>query len=417
MDVSSLRERPDLSPMTVSELNEKIKQLIESTPSLSHVSVRGELSNFTNHVSGHLYFTLKDPTGQIKCVMFRSAASRLRFVPKDGMKVQLSGSVSVYGRSGQYQLYVDGMQPDGVGALYLAYEQLKEKLAAEGLFDPTHKRPIPSRPHRIGIVTSPTGAAVRDIIDVCGRRYPMAQLYLYPSLVQGDGAEGELIEALTFFENSRLCDTVIIGRGGGSIEDLWAFNSERLARVIYSMTVPVISAVGHETDFTICDFVSDLRAPTPSAAAELATPDARELYMYLDSIPERMKRSLSARLDRAAERLAALRVDMIRRSFDAYILGKEERVRRSQKDAAAAIGLRLGELSAALSYVSGKADALSPLAVLSRGYATVEKDGHYVRSTTELSIGERVSVRLRDGLVHALVTDTETGEKDGKTNL
>ncbi len=407
MDITRLRERPDLTPMTVSELNDAIKHIIENTPSLSHVTVRGELSNVTLHVSGHIYFSLKDATGQIKCVMFRSSAMRLRFVPKDGMKVLLTGSVSVYTRSGQYQLYADGMQPDGIGALYLAFEQLKEKLQAEGLFDPAHKRPIPVRPRCIGIVTSPTGAAVRDIIDVCGRRYPLAQLYLYPSLVQGDGAEADLIEALTFFEQSRLCDTVIIGRGGGSMEDLWAFNSEALARCIHAMTIPVISAVGHETDFTICDFAADMRAPTPSAAAELATPDARELLLYLDTIPARMTRALNEQLARAQQRLSALRVDAVQAAFEHGLQEKALCIKQYQKDALSAMTMRLGEWAATLSRVAGRADALSPLSVLSRGYAAVQKEDNYVRRAAELHVGDRVSLRMADGVVHAQLTDVQ----------
>ena len=283
MDISSLRERREPSEITVSELNSYIKSILDNDKRLSAISVRGEISNFKRHSSGHLYFTLKDDGGQIRAVMFRSYADRIRFMPEDGMKVIVRAEVSVYAQAGTYQLYVNSMQPDGVGALYLAYEQLKERLACEGLFDQEHKIPLPSYPTRIGVITSPTSAAVRDIINVTGRRYPLATVYVYPALVQGDGAEKSLIEGLKYFEQSGLADVIIIGRGGGSIEDLWAFNSEALARCIYTMNTPVISAVGHETDFTICDFVADMRAPTPSAAAEIAVPDIRELSMRMDS--------------------------------------------------------------------------------------------------------------------------------------
>ena len=412
MDLTSLRDRPDLSPVTVSELNERIKHLLEADPTLSRLTVRGEISNFVSHSSGHLYFTLKDEGGQIKCVMFRSAASRLRFVPSDGMKVIVSGGVSVYTRGGAYQLYAEGMQPDGIGALYFAYEQLKERLFSEGLFSEEHKRPLPRIPRRIGVITSPTGAAVRDIIDVAGRRFPLAEIYLYPSLVQGDGAEAQLLEALDFFEKSRLCDVIILGRGGGSIEDLWAFNSERLARAVYAMTVPVVSAVGHETDFTICDFVADRRAPTPSAAAELVTPDARELQLYLDALPERMCRALTARIRTVTERLS--RLDGARQitALKTYIKTREERLVQSTKDACAAIERRLDRAMSALSLLAGKADALSPLAVLRRGYAIPTRDGSTVTSVASLAVGAPLDVRMTDGTVHTTVLSiTERNEK------
>ncbi len=408
MDISSLRQRQDLSPLTVSELNDRIQHILENTPTLSRLHVRGEISNFTRHTTGHLYFTLKDANGQIRCVMFRSAAARLRFAPSDGMKVLLHGSVTVFAKSGQYQINADGMQPDGIGALYMAYEQLKEKLAAEGLFDQSHKLPLPAYPKRIGIITSPTGAAVRDIIDVCGRRYPRAQLYLYPSLVQGEGAADGLIAALEYFEKSRLCDTVIIGRGGGSIEDLWAFNDERLARVLYAMTLPVVSAVGHETDFTICDFVADLRAPTPSAAAELCTPDRHELQLYLDAIPNRAKRALYARLDRMATRLAAMRVDAVGQRVARQWQRTQEHVQHLGKEALSAWNGRMQSLSASLAEACARADALSPLAVLRRGYAVIEEEGHLVKNIHDLTRGQTVQIRMQDGTACARITDTGT---------
>ena len=283
MDISSLRERDNIGTFSVSELNGYIKRIIESNRTLASVTVKGEISNFTAHRSGHFYFSLKDSEGQIKAVMFRSRAQTLRFMPESGMKVIVHGSVSVYERDGVYQLYASSIQPDGIGALYLAYEQLKEKLYKNGIFDPAHKMPLPKYPEKIGVITSPTGAAVRDIINVLKRRYPIASIYLYPSLVQGDGAEEDLIKAVDYFDRSNLCDVIIIGRGGGSIEDLWAFNSEKLAMRIFDCKIPIISAVGHETDFTICDFVADMRAPTPSAAAEISAPDIAELLLRLDS--------------------------------------------------------------------------------------------------------------------------------------
>ena len=292
IDINSLRERDNADILSVSALNNYIKNIFENNRTLSSVTVRGEISNFVNHRSGHLYFTLKDADGQIRSVMFKSRALTLKFMPESGMKVIVHGSVTVYPRDGSYQLYATSMQPDGIGALYLAYEQMKERLAKEGLFDESHKLPIPRIPATVGVITSPTGAAVRDIINVTGRRFPQAKILLYPALVQGEGAEASLISALDYLDKSGLCDVIIIGRGGGSIEDLWAFNGESLARRIYYATTPIISAVGHETDFTICDFVADMRAPTPSAAAEIAVPDRRELAQRLDSFVERLSLAL-----------------------------------------------------------------------------------------------------------------------------
>ena len=264
--------------LTVTQLNEYIKGILDHDPRLTDVYLRGEISNFKNHYStGHYYFTLKDEGGMIRAIMFRSSAVKLAFLPEDGMKVVAHGRISAFVRDGQYQIYCDSMEPDGIGALYIAYEQLKRKLEAEGLFDPSRKKPLPKIPSRVGIITSATGAAIRDMINVCGRRFPFAELVLYPSLVQGPDAPAQLIDGVRYFNEKQSVDVIIIGRGGGSIEDLWAFNNEDLAREIAASAIPVISAVGHETDFTICDFVADRRAPTPSAAAELAVPETEEL--------------------------------------------------------------------------------------------------------------------------------------------
>ena len=263
--------------LTVSQVNFFIKSLLEGDGRLQNVLISGEISNFTDHYrSGHLYFSLKDDKSVLKAVMFASAARRLKFRPKDGMKVLIRGRVSVYEPSGQYQLYAEDMQPEGMGALSLAFQQLKDRLSQEGLFDADHKREIPAFPQRIGVITSPTGAAVQDILQITGRRWPLAEIILAPVLVQGEQAPGQIVEALQEMDRRRACDVIILGRGGGSLEDLWAFNEEAVARAVYACTIPVVSAVGHETDFTICDFAADLRAPTPSAAAELCTPDWRE---------------------------------------------------------------------------------------------------------------------------------------------
>lgn len=408
MDISSLRERHDIETLTVTQLNNTVKSMIENTAALQRVSIRGELSNVNLHTSGHLYFTLKDDESQIKCVMFRASAVKLKFMPKEGMKVIVGGSVGVYARGGTYQLYATTMHADGVGDLYLQFLQIKERLAEEGLFDEEHKLPLPSFPQKIGVITSPTGAAVRDIINVCARRYPLAHLYLYPSLVQGDGAEENLIRALDYFDQSKLCDVLIIGRGGGSIEDLWAFNSERLARRIFEMQIPVVSAVGHETDFTICDFVSDLRAPTPSAAAEIVTPDARSVVCYIDEMIDKMAKGLHRKTDSLSSKLEALSSRPVLTQAESVTLPYENRLAdvfsALQRVIEAPItdsGKKLGVLAASL-------NALSPLSVLSRGYAVVKDDsGNAVRNAAELEVGDKIYLRLSNGGAAAEITEIQ----------
>lgn len=408
MDISALRERSSSAAMTVAELNEFIKNIFDSTRALTSVTVKGEISNFTFHRSGHLYFSLKDADSQIRSVMFRSSAARLKFIPENGMKVIAHGSVSVYTRDGSYQLYVNSLQPDGVGALYLAYEQLKAKLEREGLFSEEFKRKIPEFPEKIGVITSPTGAAVRDIINVCARRYPLAKLYLYPSLVQGDGAEENLIKALDYFDKTKLVDTVIIGRGGGSIEDLWAFNSERLARKIHEMQIPVISAVGHETDFTICDFVADLRAPTPSAAAELSTPDIRELYMMLAGAEERISQALVRLAERKREKFTLLseRLTVAAEEITAEKRERLEALAESLKDG---IKSEIKDKRNAFKILLEKLNALSPLAVLSRGYAIPETEKGVIRSVDGVSEGDSIRLRLKDGALTGKIEKIERG--------
>ena len=405
MDISSLRERDNVNTFTVSELNNYIKNIFENNRTLTSVTVRGEISNFTNHRSGHLYFSLKDSEGQIRAVMFRSRAMTLKFMPESGMKVVIHGSVTVYPRDGSYQIYVNSMQPDGIGALYLAYEQLKERLALEGLFDEEHKLLIPEIPRRVGVITSPTGAAVRDIINVTGRRFPGADLYLYPALVQGEGAEKTLIEAVDYFDKTKLCDVVIIGRGGGSIEDLWAFNSEALARRIFAATVPIISAVGHETDFTICDFVADLRAPTPSAAAELAVPDRRELMMRLDSYEERMCSAIMNNISRQKERVGYLSDKTGAGATLAFIDTKKDAVVAYADKATLLVNSTLGRLRERLAANSGKADALSPLSILSRGYSVAEGKNGVIKSVDDAKVGDEISLIFTDGRLTAEVTE------------
>ncbi len=411
MDISALRDRPQQSVMTVTQLNQYAKTLLENAPGLSHVTVRAEISNLTVHSSGHLYFTLKDEEGQIRAVMFRASATRLSFLPKDGMKVIVCGSVTLYPKTGSYQLYVNAMQPDGVGALYLAYEQLKEKLQSEGLFDEDHKRPLPTIPKAIGIITSPTGAAVRDIIQVTGRRFPYATLYLFPSLVQGDGAVDDLIRALNYFDESRLCDVVIIGRGGGSIEDLWAFNNEILARRIYSMRVPVVSAVGHETDFTICDFVSDLRAPTPSAAAEIVTSDTHTVLYGIADALDRCDVAIKERIRRYEDRVFRVRHTDALRSVEGLLSGYAVQLDKLKDAAARAEMDLLARMQATLTLSASKIESLSPLQVLARGYAVVENEKGIVNSKKQVNKEEELRIRLHDGGVRVKVIETFGDEK------
>ena len=409
MDISALRDRTD-SVLTVSELNNFIKSIFDSNRLLNSVHVKGEISNFTNHRSGHCYFSLKDEGGQIKAVMFRSSAVKLKFMPENGMKVTVFGSISVFPRDGVYQMYVTGMQPDGIGALYLAYEQMKAKLEAEGLFDPMYKKELPMFPERIGVITSPTGAAVRDIINVLGRRYPLATVYIYPALVQGEGAARTLIEGINYFDRSGLVDTVIIGRGGGSIEDLWEFNSEALARRIFACTVPVISAVGHETDFTICDFVSDMRAPTPSAAAELAVPDIRELSVTVDTLADRMDRALNRATEKARARLTRLTDSRAISDFTSLTDALRVRVNELYKSAAVSYEAVLSGKRLAFLTNIGKLEALNPLSVIARGYSVVQKSGATVCEISDVNVGDVVTVRLRDGRVNATV-ESKTSEQ------
>lgn len=394
-------------PITVSALNEYIKAVLEGTPFLRGVYLRGEISNFTNHRSGHLYFSLKDEGGLIRSVMFRGSASRLAFVPENGMKVLVRGNVSVFVRDGSYQLYVNEMEPDGVGALYLAFERLKKKLAAEGLFDEERKRPLPKIPSRIGVITSPTGAAVRDIIHVLGRRFPYAEVVLYPALVQGAEAPPQLIAGLTHFNTASSVDVIIIGRGGGSIEDLWAFNDEVLARAIAASGIPVISAVGHETDFTIADFVADRRAPTPSAAAELAVPDTRELMRRFSNIITHTELLLARRIERLRAMVADLAARRPLASPDALLDDKRMLISFYSDRMAATAENTLFNKKMRFTALSAKLDALSPLSILGRGYAVVlNGDGEAVRSVSALHTGDAVRLRLSDGEATATVAET-----------
>ena len=372
-----------MSVLSVLQLNEYIKEVFEDDPKLQAVAVKGEISNFIHHRSGHMYFTLKDEESQIKAVMFKGANMRLNFRPENGQKVVVMGSISVYSPGGQYQLYVGAMKPDGIGDLYQAYEELKRRLAEEGLFDEQHKKPLPAFPQKIGVITSANGAAVRDIINVAGRRCPMAQLLLYPAQVQGTGTDVSLISALEYFDARGDIDVIIIGRGGGSIEDLWGFNSEKLARKIFALQTPVISAVGHETDFTICDFVADKRAPTPSAAAEIAVPDLNVLRQRLDMTAERAFGAAVGFVEEQQKAVADMALCYEQKSVEKLFSLREEKLK----------GL------------AGKLQSLSPLAVLARGYSVTSKDGKALRTTDDLAVGDCVDVQLQTGEFKAIVKE------------
>ena len=393
------------SVLTVSQVNQYVKLLLDGDETLQYLWVRGEISNFKRHyASGHLYFSLKDADGLIRAVMFRSAADKVRFTPADGMKVLARGRVSAFPRDGQYQLYVEEMQPDGMGALYLAYEQLRAKLASEGLFDAAHKKPLPKYPERIGIITSATGAAIHDMITVTGRRFPAAELYLYPSQVQGPEAPRQLIGALSYFNRTKSVDVIIIGRGGGSLEDLWAFNNETLARAVAASEIPVISAVGHESDFTICDFAADLRAATPSAAAELSVPSAAQLLEGLSGTRQSMDRALVRKIDGLRQKLKVLASG---RALSAPIhLVNDRRMTLAfmEEKLDTLTDRKLADLRGSFAALCGKLDSLNPLSVLSRGYAAVlNEESGIVKSVKDVHPGERVRIRFCDGETGAVI--------------
>lgn len=399
--------------LTITQLNLYIKGLIEGDRLLSNVTVKGEISNFKHHSSGHMYLSLKDDGGVIRAVMFRYSAQKLRFRPENGMQVVVSGKVSVYERDGQYQIYIEDMMPDGVGALYVAYEQLKAQLEQEGLFSPQYKKPIPKYPETVGIVTSPTGAAIRDILNILKRRFPYTKVYLYPALVQGEGAAESIVKGLRFFDGK--VDTVITGRGGGSIEDLWAFNEEIVARQIFAMKTPVISAVGHETDFTIADFVADRRVPTPSAAAEISVPSAQELQRFLKIVDGRLDAALHTKLETCRKELKLLREKEVlknplavynvkRMQIDSYSMKLEQLYRKTLHESKEQFVKHISKL-----------DALSPLKILKRGYSVAEDEmGNPVSSVEKFRPGDKVHVTLSDGTLHCDIQTIEHTEHTGE---
>ncbi|MCC8047850.1 MAG: exodeoxyribonuclease VII large subunit [Oscillospiraceae bacterium] len=402
---------------TVTELNSRVKMLLELDPALQSVCVAGEISNYKSYPSGHHYFTLKDAESSVRCVMFRSYASRLRFRPENGMSAAAFGRVGVYPRDGAYQLYCEALRPLGAGDLNIAYEQLKARLQAEGLFDAAAKKPIPRFPARIAVITSPAGAAVRDIIRVAGHRWPLAKLIILPVRVQGAEAPAEIAEALSYANRHAVADLIITGRGGGSIEDLWCFNDERVARAIYASKIPVISAVGHEPDVTIADYVADLRAATPSNGAELAVPDQAELREGLLDAEERINQALQKKLGTLRRELTALQSRGALKKPTAYIDQKRMDADRQRSRLIAAQEKRLGALRREQVRLAAALDALSPLRVLSRGYAVAAKpDGTVLRSAAEAERGEMIDLTLTDGALRCRVEDIFAEAKGGKTH-
>ncbi len=413
--------RTEVRTGTVSQINAYVKKILDHNIILNNVNVKGEISNFKRHFSGHIYLTLKDEGGVLKAVMFRNAAATLDFDPKDGMKVIARGRVTVYEAGGAYQLYIEEMRPDGIGSLYEQYEKLKRSLEQEGLFSQQYKKPIPKFPKRIGVITAATGAAVRDIINVITRRYPLAQIILYPAQVQGVGSAQSIVKGIEYFNKSDNVDTIIAGRGGGSIEDLWAFNEEIVARAIFASDIPIISAVGHETDFTIADFVADLRAPTPSAAAEIAVPSALELRQRIDTdnarligavtngIKQRHMQLERCRLKTPKQRIEdnILRLDTISKhlvtGYTHILREKRVQTERIETGIESSFKLILAAQKRRFGACAAKLDALSPLSVLSRGYAIPMKNDSVIKSAEDMISGNEFDLKMADGSVECIV--------------
>ena len=397
------------SVLSVKQLNMYVKSLVEGDARLAFVSIKGEISNFKNHFSsGHFYFTLKDNDAAIRCVMFRSYASAVKFRPEDGMEVILTGRVSIYERDGQYQFYAEEMHNAGQGDISVQFEQIKKKLADEGLFDEENKRPIPKFPENIAVVTSDTGAAVQDIMNILSRRYPRARVVMCPVAVQGELAAPDMIKTLERIYALDNIDLIIIGRGGGSIEDLWAFNNEALARKIYESPVPVISAVGHETDFTICDFVADLRAPTPSAAAELAVPDSAELKSIIEKLQSNMCSQLRAKYNYCAARFdAVISSNIFKKPMEALVFNRYVYLDKLSEKIFSLTDNKINDSEKKFSLLLSVLETLSPLKVINRGYAVAQSNGEIVKSIAQIETGDSLSLKLKDGILTCEVLEKE----------
>ena len=394
--------------LSITQLNEYIRGKMDTDPLLNQVAVRGEISNYKLYPSGHHYFTLKDEASALRCVLFKGNAARLRFRPENGMKILAMGRVSVFPRDGAYQLYCTALAMDGVGDLYAAFEQMKKKLEAQGLFDPSHKKPIPRYPGTIGIVTSSAGAAIHDMLRILGKRYPLTRVRLFPVRVQGAGASQEIAAAIRYANYYHLADVLIVGRGGGSMEDLWAFNEEPVAYAIYESEIPVISAVGHEPDVTISDFVADLRAATPSNAAELAVPDQDGLRQSLDQMTSAIAGNLSRQLKAARQHLNALACASVLQDPGAYIAQQRKNTEFLKNRLAAAQNQSVAQKQQRYIAAVSKLDAMSPLKVLTRGYSVTQTEsGEIVRSAGQVKAGDRVRIRVSDGSMTAEILDQQ----------
>ncbi len=398
--------------LSVTQVNLYIKEVMNRDDILADVLVKGELSNFKAHSSGHMYMSLKDETGVMRAVMFRGSAAKLRFQPKNGMKVVAHGRITVYERDGQYQLYIDDMQQEGVGDLYVAFEELKNKLNQEGLFEPGHKKALPKYPKRVGVVTAPTGAAIRDIINVLSRRFSYSDVVLYPVLVQGENAAQSIAEAIRYFNENNGADVLIVGRGGGSIEDLWAFNEEIVAREIYKSNIPIVSAVGHEIDFTIADFVADLRAPTPSAAAELVVPAQTELMEKFQNVYSRLYRQAERILERGRLRLKSLSERPVLLNPLQKLDEERMYLDRLYQDFTSAANRVLEQKKQRFGVEASKLNSLSPLGTLARGFSVAKgPDGNVIHSVDQVSVGDSITVMVADGRI---VTTVDQTKKEGK---
>ena len=399
--------------LTISQINEYIKRLIDNDTMLVEIAVKGEISNYKVYPSGHHYFTLKDESSSLRCVMFKGNAMRLRFRPENGMQIIAMGRISVYPRDGGYQLYCSAMAMDGIGDLYAAFEQLKTKLAAQGLFDPTHKKPLPAYPGVIGIVTSSAGAAIHDMIRVINKRYPLTKIKLLPVRVQGREAPAEIAGAIAYANQKKLADLLIVGRGGGSIEDLWAFNDEMVAHAIYNSEIPIISAVGHEPDITISDYVADLRAATPSNAAELAVPDQDALRQHLDAVSDALLRAITQKVQGARKQLSILSSSSSLRGPTQYIQLKKNTVENLQNRLVAGYNQNVSRKRRSFVALTAKLDAMSPLKVLTRGYAMAQiADGPVIRSVKQVNPADLVDIRVEDGTFRASVIDKRSNHNE-----
>lgn len=398
--------------LSVSQVNEHMRDLVEGDSLLSGLCVRGELSNYKVYPSGHHYFTMKDAGGALRCVMFKSSAMRLRFKPENGMKILATGRISVYPRDGAYQLYCTGLIPDGVGDLYMAFAQMKDKLEKEGLFDPAHKKPLPKYPEKIAVITSSAGAAVHDMLRILRKRYPLTKVLLLPVRVQGVEAPAEICGAIRYANRWKIADVIITGRGGGSLEDLWAFNDENVARAIFASKIPVISAVGHEPDVTISDYVADLRAATPSNAAELAVPDQTELFKRLSAMESSMTAMLSRQVKLSRQRLNALAASRCLQSSTGYLDERRLQLDSLQTRLIAAETQRIGRKKQQYVHYAAALDAMSPLKVLARGYAVTQTEtGEILRSVSQVKKADTLTIRLQDGLVQSIVESVSVSEK------